>query len=134
MPNIRLQRDNNVRLNNARTQHQASQQPVEPQEPTIEQDAQEELSEVLQGFRDRAQAENQRFVDATDSEFWVAFCFQTREQKEEFLTLLKLIELGDKYIDGMEAARKLGITLTSRVPQMPRRRPFDRDLIRLARD
>lgn len=115
-------------------------QPAQQEEPepsrytgNVEEDAQIELSEVLAGFKDRARIEQQRFTDATDSEYWVCFCFQTREQKEEFLQKLNLLDLGDKYLDGMEAARQMGVELTSRVPEMPRHRPFDRDLIRLVR-
>lgn len=99
----------------------------------IQKEAEEELSEVLSGFKQRAEIEEQRFLDATDSEYWFCLCFQTREQKEEFLEKIGLMELGDKYIDGMKAAQKLGITMTSRVPPMPRHRPFDRDLLRLVR-
>ncbi len=85
----------------------------------IEAQAAEEVSEILDGFRARAEREDARHEDATDSEFWIALCFQTRAQKEEFLRKLGLFEMGDKYLDGMEVARKLGVTLTSPVPPMP---------------
>ncbi|WP_211440941.1 hypothetical protein [Collimonas humicola] len=49
---------------------------------------------------------------ANDSEFWFAMYFQTREQKEAFVAALGLKQ--DKYIDGQEAARILGITLPPR--------------------
>lgn len=94
----------------------------------------EDLSAVLDGFKERSKRENQRFLDATDSEYWVAFCFQTREQKEEFLAKLKLLELGDKYIDGMEAAKVMGVNLNSRIPEMPKHRPFDREYVDIALD
>lgn len=88
---------------------------------TTEEMAAEEMSEVLQGFKDRAQQEQKRFVQATDSEFWFALCFQTREQKEEFLRKwLGSLDLGDKYLDGMQVAAKLGIKLESEVPPMPK--------------
>jgi hypothetical protein len=94
----------------------------------------EDLSAVLDGFKERSKRENQRFLDATDSEYWVALCFQTREQKEEFLAKLKLLDLGDKYIDGMEAAKVMGVKLTSRIPEMPKHRPFDREYVDIALD
>ena len=97
-------------------------------------DSQQELSAVLSGFKGRAQVENQRFLDATDSEYWFAVCFQTREQKEEFLEKLKLMEIGDKYLDGMEVAKALGIELESRVPDLPRVKTFDLELVSLALD
>lgn len=86
-----------------------------------------EVSEILTGFRGRAKREDQRFVDATDSEYWVAVCFQTREQKDEFLQKARLADLGDKYLDGMAVARILGIRLDSRIPTMPQLR-LDRRL------
>ena len=89
---------------------------------------------MLSGFKGRAQVENQRFLDATDSEYWFAVCFQTREQKEEFLEKLKLMEIGDKYLDGMEVAKALGIELESRVPDLPRVKTFDLELVSLALD
>lgn len=91
-----------------------------------------EVSEILTGFRGRAKREDQRFVDATDSEYWIAICFQTREQKEEFLHKAHLIDLGDKYLDGMAVAKVMGIKLTSRIPSMPSLR-LDRKLQTLAR-
>lgn len=70
-----------------------------------------ETSAVLEAFKARAKAEQERFALATDSEYWVAVCFQTREQKEFFLAASKLLKAGDKYIDGALVAKTLGITL-----------------------
>ena len=93
----------------------------EPEAPTLEdleKENGEDISEVLKGFRERAQQEAARFIEVTDSEFFVCVCFQTREQKEEFLQEvgLDLERDGDKYIDGMVLAKKLGITLKTKVP------------------
>ena len=44
-----------------------------------------------------------------DYEFWVAVCFQSREQKEAFLKAIK--EPRDKYIDGRKLAKRMGIEL-----------------------
>jgi len=62
---------------------------------SVEADSKAEVSAVLQGFKDRAKAEQKRFDLATDSEYWVALCFQSREQKEEFLRAVKMLALGD---------------------------------------
>lgn len=82
--------------------------------------AAEEVSELLEGFRARERTERRRFEDATDSEYWIALCFQTREQKEEFLRKMGWSDLGDKYLDGMACAERSGVELTSRIPPMPR--------------
>lgn len=104
-------------------------QPLEGED--VEAVALEEASEVLTAFRSAASREDQRFLDATDSEYWVAVCFQTREQKEEFLRKALIAHLGDKYLDGMKVAQVMGIELTSRVPAMPNLR-IDRRLVELA--
>ena len=74
-------------------------------------DSAAELSAMGQAYRDRAQAEASRFRQATDSEFWFAVCFTSREEKETFLKEFGLDRLGglstDKYIDGRALTRAL---------------------------
>lgn len=82
-------------------------------------DTKREVDETVKLLQAVDKSTKQNFADTMDTEFWCAFYFQTREQKEEFLRKLELLELGDKYIDGMEAARVMGISLTSRMPKMP---------------
>lgn len=66
-----------------------------------------EVSDALRQFKERAAAETKRFADATDSEYWVAVCFHTREDKERFLAEFSLDTVGDKYLDGYEVAKIL---------------------------
>jgi hypothetical protein len=91
-----------------------------PTAPEAESEALGEVNQALTRFKKSAQREKQRFADATDSEYWVALCFQTREQKEEFLRKIGWQHLGDQYLNGMLCAEAQGITLTSRIPPMPR--------------
>lgn len=74
-------------------------------------DARAELNAVQQGFRDRAKREEERFLLATDSEYWFVLCFKTREDKETFLRRAKLYAIGDKYLDGYAVARVLGVPM-----------------------
>ncbi len=78
---------------------------------TNEEVAVQETSAVLAAFKARAKAEQERFALATDSEYWVAVCFQTREQKEAWLEATQLLKHGDKYIDGALVAKVMGIEL-----------------------
>ena len=78
----------------------------------LSQDAAAEFTALEEGYRDRATAERARFKRATDSEFWVAVCFTTREEKERFLERSGLIDHGDKYLDGRIVADTLGVDLT----------------------
>ena len=99
----------------------------------LEQDAQAEANAVMTAFQKRAADEAKRFKEATDSEHWVAVCFQTREQKEEFLRALNLTDLGDKYLDGQKVARRLGKSLSpANVSYRPAR--IDPKLASRARD
>lgn len=77
----------------------------------VEADSRAELDAVAQGFRKRGRDEEKRFRDTLDSEFWFAVCFQTRAQKEAFLTAAKLILHGDKYLDGRVVTKAMGIEI-----------------------
>lgn len=74
-------------------------------------DSKTELTALQKGFRDRNAAERERFERATDSEHWFAVTFESREQKEAFLTAIGMIQAGDKYLDGRELARVLKVEL-----------------------
>lgn len=77
----------------------------------VETDTAAEIAAIDTAYRDRAKQERERFKNATDSEYWFAVCFKTRDDKEKFLTELGAIMLGDKYIDGHQLAKQLGIEL-----------------------
>ena len=68
------------------------------------------LGEVEQAFKDRATAEQKRMEEAVDSEYWICLVFQTRAQKDEFLTKCGAnpMNMGDKYIEGPDFARLIG--------------------------
>lgn len=74
-------------------------------------DSKADLDEVQASFRERIKTENSRFQNTTDSEYWFAMCFQSREQKDAFLRAMDLFLIGDKYLDGVEVARQLGIDI-----------------------
>lgn len=78
----------------------------------LEHDALAETDALMSEFQKRAKAEEDRVEIATDSEFWFAVCFQTREQKDEFLKNMGLFQIGDKYLDGVRVARKLGVSIS----------------------
>lgn len=78
---------------------------------SAEEESDIELTDLQKSFRCRRDQEQARFIDAVDSEYWTCFCFQNREQKEAFLKALKIIHLGDKYLNGMAVADVLKIPL-----------------------
>jgi hypothetical protein len=91
----------------------AAPDPFEGLEPTgdIETDSATELNAMQSGFQKRAKDEADRYLLATDSEFWFAVCFESRDQKEMFLRAMEWMQLGDKYLDGTELARIESIEL-----------------------
>lgn len=74
-------------------------------------DAGAELDALAIGFRERTKREDERFRLATDSEFWFALCFKSREDKDAFLKAARLMHIGDKYLDGRAAAVVLGVDM-----------------------
>lgn len=66
----------------------------------IEVDKKTELTAIQQAFRDRAKEYKRKRLYVEDSEFWVAVCFRSREDKERFLKEHGLAHLGDKYLNG----------------------------------
>lgn len=79
----------------------------------LEKDSAEELTAMQAAYRERAKQEQDRFKNATDSEYWFAVCFKTREHKDAFIKAMNVGHLGDKYIDGHALARVLGIDIES---------------------
>ena len=86
---------------------------VDLPDPTgdAEVDSLADLDAVQEGFRKRASNEAKRFELSTDSEYWACLCFQSREQCNAFLKALDLLHIGDKYLDGVKVAEKLGVVL-----------------------
>jgi hypothetical protein len=66
----------------------------------LETDTALELTAAQAAFRDRARDYKRQRLLVEDSEFWVAVCFRTREDKEAFLRDHGLLQLGDKYLNG----------------------------------
>lgn len=72
----------------------------------LEKDCTEEIGTIEKGFRERMAAENKRFADMCDTEYWCCICFKSRAQREEFLRSLDL-PTDQKYLDGREVAKAM---------------------------
>ena len=77
----------------------------------LQEDADAGMSEALRQIIERKKATQERFRVATDPEFFFCVCFQSRDQKDEFLRLAKWADLGDKYINGLEVARRMAVPI-----------------------
>lgn len=70
-----------------------------------------QLENLRQEFERVSKMPQQLRQRVTDSEYWRAVCFQSREQLMAFLKLLDIPAKENKYVDGLVLAQKLGITL-----------------------
>lgn len=78
---------------------------------TPEERADQEISAALQHILDEKKLRRDQYRTMVDHEFWCAICFQNREQKERFLSLLGLTDLGEKYLDGLKVAERLNVDI-----------------------
>ena len=77
-----------------------------------ETDAQAEVDAYRSAlYRAEQERLDQYRTEINDPEYFLCICFQTRAQKEEFLGKLALLDLGDKYLDGLKVAQRLGIEI-----------------------
>lgn len=97
----------------------------------IEEDSHREIDALMDTFSGRAKREAERFELATDSEFWFAVCFQSREQKEAFLQAMGWTG-DDKYLNGIDLAHKEGVLLP-RV-ELPKPKGISSRMERMARN
>lgn len=83
---------------------------VEYQENDLETNADSEMSEMLRQIKERRKAQNDRFRAARDPDYYVVLCFQSHDQKEEFLQKSGwAAEARTCYLNGLEICRRLGI-------------------------
>ena len=78
----------------------------------FEADAQEEVSEILSAIKREKKERRDKYRLLVDPEFWFCVCFQSRQQKEEFLEKSGFGGVGgDKYLDGLKLAEALGVEI-----------------------
>lgn len=77
----------------------------------IETDAENEVSEILAAIKQEKQERRDQYRLLVDSEFWLCICFQSREQKDQFLDMAGWQRLGDKYLDGLKVAELMEMPL-----------------------
>lgn len=86
--------------------HQEPEEQNMPGLDELEEQVAGEIGEAEKGFRERMKAENKRFLDMCDTEYWFCACFTSRAQKEELMKLLHL-NPDEKYIDGRQLAKAI---------------------------
>lgn len=84
--------------------------------PSIDQQASEELQRLPNAFEARLRDQRKKVADIGDSEFWTTIVFDSREQRDAFLTHFGVLDLGDKFVDGVLLAERIGVKLPPTVP------------------
>lgn len=76
-------------------------------------------------FMKRSDADKARFEAATDSEFWVAVCFQSRAQKEAFIDAVNWpgVDRDTRYVDGVRLAKALDLPIQAETFRPPAEKP-----------
>ena len=86
----------------------------------IEENATREVDIVLDELLAQRRAQKERWRTTNDDEFWVAVCFQSRQQKEDFLQRAGWEQFGDKYLDGLRLAAHLGVSIEPVLLEKPK--------------
>lgn len=89
---------------------------------TLEEAAQRELGAVGQAIAEAKRAQYDYFRASTSPDFYVVVCFQTPDQRDEFVTRAGWGVKGDRFLDGLEIAARLGVDIQP-IPIEPRRLP-----------
>lgn len=118
---------------NAANKVQEESQQEEDTLENLEKETLEEIGDVEKSFRERMNAENKRFRDMCDTEYWFCVCFTSREQKEEFLKKIGM-ETDVKYIDGKDMARAYRKAIKTPDLDFAKVKPYDKEYCNRARD
>lgn len=82
-----------------------------PELGDIEANADREVDIALEELLAERRRQKERWRTTNDDEFWFAVCFQSRQQKEDFLQRAGLHDMGDKYLDGLRLAAHFGVDI-----------------------
>lgn len=99
----------------------------------IERDGEAEANAILEAIKREKALRRDAYRLLVDSEYFLVICFQSREQKEEYLRLKGWDDLGDKYLNGLAIADREGLAIepinlpakpTRAMPKLLRRTPI----------
>ena len=109
---------------------------VPKKKPTLEEFEEgmaEDLKNVRESFRARADKEAKRFSDVCDADYYFVVCFSNKAQMEEFCETVGL-NPDEIYIDGRQFARRIGRALSAPDTQFPQIQSFGKDYVQRARN
>ena len=75
----------------------------------LTQNGDQEVSAVLAAIKAAKKERRDQYRTTTDPNFYLVVCFQSTDQKDEFLRKSGWAEEGAKYLDGLDVAALLGV-------------------------
>jgi hypothetical protein len=78
----------------------------------LEASATNEMTEIVRQIKEQKKALQDRFRVARDPDYWLALCFQSHEQRDEFLQKSGWAAPDTKYLNGLEIAARLGVSVS----------------------
>ena len=75
----------------------------------VEGNATKEMSEILRQLTERRKAQRDLFRVARDPDYFVVLCFQSHDQRNDFLLKSGWGEADERYLNGLQVCRLLGI-------------------------
>lgn len=82
---------------------------VETNQNDIQESADQEVSAVAQEIARNRKAYEDHFRVSGDPDFYICVVFQSHDQKDEFLRNGKFEDLGERFINGLEFSRRIGV-------------------------
>ncbi len=95
-----------------------------------EENADQVMGRVEGAFIEDEHAKLDAYRTMVNQDFYLVVCFQSSEQKYDFLSKAGLHGLGDLYIDGLKVAKRLGVD----IPPIPLQTKESKRMPRLLRD
>lgn len=77
-------------------------------ESNLEVSATAEMNEIGKKIMENKRASQERFRLENETDYWLALCFQSQAQRDDFLSKTGWGDPGDRYINGLDVARRIG--------------------------
>ena len=77
----------------------------------LEASADEEMSEIVRQIKEQKKARYEQFRIASDPDFYLLMCFQSSDQKKEFLEKSKWEAFQELFVNGLEVASMLNLEI-----------------------
>lgn len=82
---------------------------VEYEPGDIQTNADLEMSEIVAQIKAEKKAQYERFRTARDPNYYLVVCFQSHEQRDEFVQKAGWATVYDTFVNGLDVARALGL-------------------------